>query len=502
MRRLLLALLLLAASAFGAEAERLVLAWPPTRYDSAELVLHRGPATPSGVAGVSVRGRGLDFEGELPETGALRIELPPEARCGPGVEACAIVVESEAAGLRAVLQSPSTRGVPDTLARTAHDTVRLPAESEAGLSHVVLSAPVSPDFPEALSFASVVPVSDGAFVEVESGCAGAASRSLAAGEVWTLACEGAGDDLSGALVSSDAPVVVLSGNVVAPLPVEPGSGASADLVLDASPALDPLASGATWLVPPLPRAATHEGLGDLVRCAAAEALNLRVRDDHGRDESFALAAGALLELDTAHAGGDAVLRIDADGPAACWQLTKSRVHRGSGDAAAVPLVPRELFTSADEAFAPDGYGERTDLVVVSERAGFVLLDGAGLTGFVPGPAGELQWTVVELPTPPAGEGLRLRLEGDGAFGAWLLGQGGYKAHGLAAARSRPVPADVVLRGERADALEPVAESGEGSWSDPEAPAPLWFYRVEPSTDLRVRACGDLACLDWTRVGGG
>lgn len=498
----LLAGLLLAAACREAAAERLVLAWPPTRYDSAELVLHAGPATPAGPVAVSVRARGLEREGELPEGGALRIELPPQARCAAGVEACAIVIESAAPGLRAVLQSPSTNGVPDTLARTAHDAVRAPRPEEAGRLHVVLSAPNSPDFAEALSFASVVPLAGGAVVEVEGGCASSPPVALADGEVLTLACAGAGEDLGGAIVRADAPVALFSGNRVAPLPLEPGSGASADLVLDAPPALEALSGGSTWLVPPLPRAATHAGLGDLVRCAAAEALSLRVRDDRGRDESFALAAGERLELDTADPGGEPVLRLDADGPLACWQLTKSRLHRGLGDPAAVPLVPRELFTRADEAFAPDGYGARTDLVVVAEAGAVVSLDGRPIGGFTPGPAGQLQWALVELPEPVSGEGLRFRLAADAPFGAWLLGQGGYKAHGLVAARGVPAPALVLLRGARADALEPLATPEESAWSDPEPAAPLWFYRVREGRDLRVSRCGGAACLDWSAPGGG
>lgn len=489
--------LLLLAGVSPAGAERLVLAWPPTFYDSAELIVHRGPATPVGAVRVSVTARGLSVDEELPAAGVLRVPLPVGARCETGLDACAIVVESAASDLRVTLQSPDTRGVPDTLARTAHDTLRASALSEAGSRFVVLSVGNSPDFPEALSFASVVPVVDAARVSASSPCLGDVEQLVAPGEVLTLACLEAGQDLTGAIVLSDAPVAVVSGNRSAPVPVEPGSGLSADLVMDAALALESLASGATWVVPPLPRRSAEEGLGDLIRCAAGEDLSVRIRDERGGDEARDLLAGEWFELDSADAGGDLVLRLDADGPLVCRQLSKSRALRGTGDPAAIPLVPRELFTSADAAFAPDGYGQGTHLVVVAESGAVVALDGVALGGFAPAPGGDLSWAVVELPAPPAGEGSLLRLESEGRFGAWLFGQGGYKAHGLTVARARPVaPGTVVRRGLEPQALAAVAETTEESWCDPEA-GRLLFYQVESAAALHVQRTAEQTCLDWT-----
>ena len=239
-----------------------------------------------------------------------------------------------------------------------------------------------------------------------------------------------------------------------------------------------------------------------VRCAAGEALSVRIRDERGRDETRALMEGELLELDSADPGGDVALRLDADGALVCWQLSKSRDSRGTGDPAAIPLVPRELFTTADVAFAPDGYGEGTSLIVVAEEGAAVSLDGTPLGGFTPAPGGELAWSVVELPEPPAGVGRLLRLAGDAPFGAWLFGQGGYKAHGLAVARAAPAPPAVsVLRGSRPDGLEIVHETTRDRWCDPQSGA-LVFYRVGPPERLLLAREGPVACLSWSAPGGG
>lgn len=502
MRGLAFLTLLVLAGVAPASAERVVLAWPPTFYDSAELIVHPGPATPPGAHRVSVSARGFSADEALPATGALRLALPVEARCADGLDACAIVVQSDATDLRVVLQSPDTNGVPDTLARTAHDTVRAPSAAGAGRRFVVLSAPNSPDVPEALSFASVTPVGVAVTVTASAPCLGRVERLVAAGEVLTLSCAEAGDDLSGAVVESDGPVAVFAGNRSASLPVEAGSGWSADLLLDAPPSLDALAGGTTWLVPPLPRRVSHEGLGDLVRCAAGEALSVRIRDERGRDDTRALARGEVLDLDSADAGGDLLLRLDADGALLCRQFSKSRAHRGTGDPAAIPLVPRELFTDADVAFAPDGYGEGTHLVVVAEEGAAVALNGAGLGGLAPAPGDGLAWTVVELGEPPSGDGLMLRLESDGRFGAWLFGQGGYKAHGLTVARATPAPPmTVVMRGTGPQVLDPVDETNEERWCDPD-PGPLLFYEVAAEASLRLDRDGEATCLDWGDPAGG
>lgn len=487
---------LLAAAGAGA-APSVRLAWPPTRYASAELVVHAGRPG-QGPFEVRVRGRSLDVTATVQADAALRLPLPPEARCAPGVDACGIVVErlSGSADLAVVLQSPDTAGVPDTLLRTAHDSVRIPPPDECGRRHAVVSLPVSADLSEARTFASVVPADGPVTVDLQGSCTGASGVPLEFPEVLTVSCTAAGDDLTGAAVDADGPVVVLCGNVVAPLPDEPGAGHSGDLILDAPWPLEWLEEGATYLVPPLPRAASHAGLGDVVRLVAGAALTVRVRDDAGVDETLVLEAGEHVDWDTAGLGADRVLRLDADGPLIAWHLPKSRALRGTGDPAGIPIVPVELFAIEGCAFLPDGYSEGTHLVVVGTSPGGLLVDDAPAGGWVEGPAG-LWWTLVELGEPPAGTGAVVALRSATPFGAWTVGQGGYKAHGTWAARAAPSPPPRyrVLRGTTAGDLLLELETQSRSWSDG-TPSPRIFYRVEGAERLGVTRCAGRPCLSW------
>ena len=486
-----------ATAAAGAGSDRFVLAWPPTRYARAEVVVFRADDD-AGVLEVRVAGRGIDVTAPVPLGAAARVTLPAEARCAGGIDACAIVVErvSGAGTFHVVLQSPDTSGAADTLLLTAHDTVRVPPPASCDRRVVVVSAPNASltEFPETLSFASVVPVAGAACVVVTSGCAAAADVTVALPDVLTLSCAGPGEDLTGTVVEADRPVLVLSGNVATTVPVE--AGLSADLVLDA---VLPATRTTTLVVPPLPRGAAWAGQGDVVRLVASGDVTVRVRDDRGRDESRALSVGEWWDVDTAGTAADVTLRVEADGPVHAWHLPKSRARRGMGDPAAIPIVPRELFTTSDRFFLPDGYAEANALVVVAEIGTTVLLDGMPLPALQAAPGAGLGWIRVALATPPSGPGAVHELSADGAFGAWVVGFGGYKAHGSAAALEWPAAqpeGTAVLRGLVPTALTIVARVTTGAWADTALDARA-FYRVDDAAAvLRVTRCGGNACLRW------
>ena len=85
---------------------------------------------------------------------------------------------------------------------------------------------------------------------------------------------------------------------------------------------------------------------------------------------------------------------------------------------------------------------------------------------------------------------------DGPFGAWAVGMGGYKAHGLAAARSHPGAAPPALfRGTEPDALSFLAETTGTHYEDGD-PGQRFFYRINRDVSLLVSRCGPVICLDW------
>jgi hypothetical protein len=480
---------------------QVVLAWPPTRYATAELAIFR---TTTGLDPLAVRvsGRGIDVVVDVPAVEAARVALPSEARCAPGIDACALTVErvSGAADVQVVLQSPDTRGAADTLLLTAHDTVRIPPPSAAGREHVVVAEAngLAGEFVEAASVITVVPVDGAARIAWRGACVGSGEAEVDLPDVLTLTCVDPGADATGAQVVSDAPVLVLSGNVVAPVPPDAPPGASGDLLLDVTP---PVAGGGpvTLVVPPLPRARAAAGLGDVVRIVAQRAAMVRVRDDQGGDETRAVLPGEAWDVDTAGSPADRVLLVESDAPVAAWHLTKSRVLRGTGDPMAVRLVPRSTFTRSGRFFVPDGYGEGHALVVVREAGVAVRLDGTPVGPFVPAPAGTLEWAVVTVPPPPADAGAVHALEADGAIGAWLVGQGGYKAHGCVAVSAEldPGPAAVaVLRGTEPDQLEVVGTASGGAWCDAAVAVRLFWRVASDGAVIRVARRGEEACLAW------
>ena len=226
-----LAAFVLAPGVRAGGGTRFALAWPPTRYRSAELILWLDDASQS--ATVRVHGRGVEVTVALAGSEATRLPLPQEAQCVAGVDACALVAERIAGtGLFvAALQSPDTSGAADTLLLTAHDTVLLPPEQAAATAHVVLAAPnpATNAFPESASFATIVPVAWPARVWTSAGCLGPADAVLSEGEALTLECIAPLDDVTGILVECDGPVIVLSGNVVTQVPCDGGAGLSGDL---------------------------------------------------------------------------------------------------------------------------------------------------------------------------------------------------------------------------------------------------------------------------------
>ncbi|MEM7246976.1 MAG: IgGFc-binding protein [Acidobacteriota bacterium] len=493
-----LLLVTLLAMAHVAVAERLHVAWPPSHYGDAELVLFLDED--DGAATVSVSGRDLLWEGEVSGDLATRIPLPSSQRCVDGLDDCILDVEliGGAGSVRAWLQSPGTAGVPDTLLFTAHDAVSVPPPSTWGRHHVLQSFPVSSQFGLSTSFVTILGADEPVELELTRAgdCTSLGAWTLPVGTALTLTCELVGAELSGVELVSEHPVLVLSGNVVAEVPVET-PGLSGDYLLDLTPPVDRLVGGTTHLVPALPRAPGLEGRGDLVQVVASEAVLVRVRDDAGGDEQHALAAGEVLEIDTAGDGADRTLRIDADGPVTAWHLTSSRARRGRGDPAAWSLVPRQQWGDGDRFFVPDGYGERQHLVVVSEggTADGVSLDGAPLTGFLAGPTSELSWTVVDLATPPSGDGALHRLACEQPCAAWLVSFGGFKAQGSVVS-SGARPQVIVSGGGEAHALHAlgVGEDGRFVVSIGE---PLTFFRVTPARDLRLRRLGDLVELSWS-----
>ena len=495
----LLVVLVLAPDVRAGGGTRFALAWPPTRYRSAELILWLEDS--SQPATIRVQGRGVDAVIALNGSMAVRLPLPTEAQCAASVDACALIADRVAgAGLFvAALQSPDTAGAADTLLLTAHDTVLLPPEQAASTAHVVLAAPnpATRAFPESASFATIVPVAWPARVRTSGGCAAAEDVLLTDGEVLTLACVAPLEDLTGILIDSDVPVIVLSGNVVTQVPCDGGSGLSGDLLLDTSPAVH--AGPTTIVAPPFPRSAATAGRGDVVRVLALAAGAVIVTDGSGATMTRTLAAGATWDLDSAAAGGDRMLRIDADGPVAAWHLLKSRTLRGLGDPAAIPLVPRQAFTRRARFFMPDGYGEANVLVVVAEAGAAIRLDGAALLGWASAPGGGLDVVVVDLPAPAIGAGSVHDLDGDAPFGAWAAGLGGYKAHGMAAAiewPALPAPGIDVLRGIVPDTLEVVARVTGRAWRDTGS-EPLLFYAVDDDAAiLGVSRCSSETCLSW------
>lgn len=494
-----LAALVLAQDLRAGAGTQFALGWPPTRYRSAELILWLDdvaqPVT------IRIHGRGVDSTLSIEGSAAVRVPLPPEAQCAVGIDACVLFAERVAGAGRfvAAFQSPDTAGAADTLLLTAHDSVLLPPREAAATAHVVLAAPnpATSAFAESASFATIVPVAWPARVRTSGGCAVARDVALSDGEALTIACAAAGEDVTGILVDSDVSAVVLSGNVVTQVPWDGGSGLSGDLVLDSSPAAR---LGPTTLVaPPLPRSAATAGRGDIVRVVALAPSAVTVTDGAGAAITRLLAAGAAWDIDSLGPVADRMLRIDADGPVAAWHLLKSRMLRGVGDPAAIPLVARHAFTRRARFFVPDGYAEACTLVVVAEPGAAVLLDGIALSGWTSVPGGGLDAAIVALPAPAAGSGTVHSLAGDAPFGAWIAGLGGYKAHGMAAAidwPATPAPGVDVLRGVMPAALEVVARVAGGSWRDAGS-EPLVYYAIDdPAALLEVARCSGQTCLSW------
>ncbi len=484
--------------------DRFVLAWPPTRYATAEVILYRDVAGPEPLR-ARVAARGLDVEVTVPATGAARVALPAGAACAPGLDACAIEIARTLgdAAFSVVLQSPDTLGAADTLLLTAHDTVRIPPASSAGLRHVVLSMPCAPasEAPMSASFATVVPVAGAASVRLAGApCVGTTTATIAAGEALTVTCSATGDDLTGMVIEADAPVIVLSGNAVSTVPVDPGRGYSADLVMDlaAQAGVAGQASGPMRLVAiPLPRSAPLAGRGDLVRVVALESASLVVLDDRGGRRDVLLAEGERLDLSTAAPGADLLLVLESTGAIAAWHVPVSRALRGMGDPAAIPLVPDSRFTTRDRFFVPEGYGEANVLCIAAEPGVAVTLDGVPV-GLAPAPGGALWQARVSLPVAGTGGSVH-DIEGTGRFGAWVAGFGGYKAHGHAAAFAPPgpaAPAAWLRRGVRPVGLEPVAPASARSHVDAE-PGSLLFWAVDdPGAILRASRCAGATCLAW------
>ena len=497
MRRtgLLVAIALLAPLSARAGGDRFVLAWPPTQYASAELVAWRDVAGGAPLR-VRVQGRGIDRVVDVPAIEAARIPLPPEARCAPGLDACALTVtrvEGDAS-FSLLFQSPDTNGAADTLLLTAHDTMRIPPAAAAGTSWVAVSMPCAPaaEMPLGASFATITPASGSARVSAApAGCLAAIDETIPEGFALTLTCTGEGGDVSGLRLASDAPIVVASGNAVTTVPVDPGRGLSGDLVLDL--AGEP-SGPALWAIPPLPRSLATAGLGDVVRIVALQDATVTIRDDRAGSTVLVLAAGETADVDTAGAGEDRAISLDASASIAAWQVPKSRARRGMGDPAAVPIVPSTRFTTSDRFFVPDGYAEAIVLVVVAEPAAAVLLDGVPL-GLAPAPGVPLDMTRVSLPAAPAGGAVH-ELSGDAPFGAWIAAFGGYKACGHVAAASAGPRGVLLLRGTESSSLQPLLRVEGRSHDDPDASPRLFWAVDDDAAILRVRRCGASSCLTW------
>lgn len=489
-----LLLLALAASASAAGGDRFVLAWPPSRYASAELAIWRDTASTETLR-VRVLARGLDAVLDVPASLPLRVPLPASAQCAAGLDACAIEVTRQAgtADFSVALQSPGTDGVADTLLMTAHDTVRVPPAGAAVMRHVALSWPCAPssELPMTASFVTVVPVSRQARVRAAArACLPATDALVPFGSALTLACGATDDDVTGLALDADAPVVALSGNAVTSVPVDPGAGLSGDLVLDLAATSD---GPARYAVPPLPRAAAHSGRGDVVRIVAVEDTRVAVADGEGGSRAIVLRAGEHADVDTLGAGADVALSLVSDGSIAAWHLPKSRALRGVGDPAAIPLVPSTRFTLRDRFFVPDGYAEANALCIAAEPGARITLDGAPVS-LSPAPGGALDMARVDLP-PAAAGGAVHELRGDRPFGAWVASFGGYKACGHAAAIAWP-SAPWLLRGTVATGLAPFVAVTGRAHSDA-APEPLVYWRLDDDAPiLMVARCGGACCLAW------
>jgi len=484
-RTILCAVLLLAAAAtVGAEVRW--AAWPPSFYESAEVLLATSEPSP---VRVEVRGPGLDAVFTVARSAPVRFPLPLQGRLAgeAGVRRAAAWRLSSEGNFTALLQTPATEGVPDSTLWTAHDAVRLPAEADLGAAYRALAWPAedrcfgpSGGEPCSDSWLAAVAVRDGTVLRLDGSPCGAARQAgpLAAGDLFLLRCLGPGEDVTGVRVRSDTPFLLLSGSAAARLPA---GGGSMDTLWSAP--LPEEAWGTLHHVLPCPGDPFFAGEGDYVRVVGDPGTEVEV-DAGALPGRWTLPGAGVLDLDGAAFGGRA-LRISSSAPVAVAQLMKSRSHRGTGDPALLALPPASAGVAAFSWPVPDGYGEGYHVGICAPLGAVVTLDGAGVS-LSPLPGGTHGAAVVELPAPPRGGTGEHRLAGSGPVVAWVAGQGIFKSYAHTAGWTRPVR---VLRGTAPDALSVVAVEPSAPWTDEEALAPgappRLFYRVDGASLLLV-----------------
>jgi hypothetical protein len=484
-------LLLLPAIACAQEGREFLLAWPPTYYESAELLVATGDPRP---VRVRVEGPGLSHELDVSAGSPARLPLPPGARLDAGGlhPGGAIRVTAERP-VDLLLHAPATEGIPDSLVWTSHDALRVPPADALGESYRALSWPndwgCGAERCESSTFLVAVAMESGTRLHVGGGpCFEETETEMEAGDALLLRCDGPGDDVTGVRVWAGRPFLLLSGNRGVVLPEE---GGSADTLLAAPP--PEWSWGTLYHVLHLPRDPFFAGEGDFVRIVAGEGgAGVRVASA-SREEHHGLPEGGTLTLDGAEWLGEP-LRIVADRPVQVAQLAKSRDHRGTGDPALLALAPADSGVREARLLLPDGYGDSYHAGVVAPAGARVLLDGAPLH-LDPLPGGIHAGAVLSLQAPPPGTVGEHRLESDRPVTGWVSGQGLYKSFLYPVGRRVP---PIVRRGADPRELELLAREAESPWEDADAlgdeAPPLLFYRVGPADHLWVGRAGAAVLL--------
>jgi hypothetical protein len=213
--------------------------------------------------------------------------------------------------------------------------------------------------------------------------------NLTPGDVFLLV-GGVAGDLSGAVVTANAPVAVFAGHDCTPVPQ--GRFACDHIEEQVAP-IETL--GRDFVVSPL---ADRPGLAARVRVVSPYAVDLRF-DPPSVHRAVRLAAREVFEFDPT-----AAFRLTATRPVlvAQYMFGQGDTSEGSGDPAMVYEVPSQQYRDRYDLLVPDSYTSNFLSVVVPHGA-HGLLDDVALTGDRT-PIGP--WDVLSTAVPPGAHRLR------------------------------------------------------------------------------------------------
>lgn len=282
------------------------------------------------------------------------------------------------------------------------------------------------------------------------------TKTLMKGQIWQVQDGGerrGGTDISGAVITADKPVGLLSGHMRTAIPFEQSTK-----------------NHLVEMLPPTERAGRHYVVipfaersgGDLVRVMATEYGTTKFRvETPGGTESFSLEKpGDYRDLSVTQAS-----TITGDRPVMVVQYGKSNGvdPQTDFDPSMMVLTPEEQFVHACTFQTLDERRywmarnilyqyDRHYLSIVTEKKfarelmlnGRPLLERSGVigTGDVPGPESDLMWIVYRFEG-----GLSMRLESRGEFAAYIYGTGKHDAYAwpLGGNREDLFPPDIVVK---------------------------------------------------------